>query len=162
MSDDIHEQLIDLVREATFLYDLRHCDYKDTAKKAQAWKEIAEKLNQNIDSVKLKWKNLRDSYVKYLKYLKGATGSAKKYKNWPWAAHLEFLKESVTPRPTVSNVPESSESEIVVDDEDTSGGSSVIIDDVADDGSSMSNDDSLMPPPKNRSQRKLWETLTRF
>jgi len=35
--------------------------------------------------------------------MKGTTGSAKKYKNWPWAANLEFLQD------TLSNVPEHSE-----------------------------------------------------
>lgn len=91
-----------------------------------------------VDAVKLKWKNLRDSYVKYLKYLKGGTGSAKKFKNWPWATHLEFLKDSITPRQTVSNVPELSETEVVQVDEDTN------------DSGSVTNDDSQMPPPTKK------------
>lgn len=98
--------------------------------------------------MKQKWKNLRDSYGKYLKYLKGATGSAKKFKNWPWASQMEFLKDSITPRQTESNipehnmpesnVPESSETEVVEVDEDTNDSSSVI------------NDDSQMPPPTKK------------
>lgn len=54
--------------------------------------------------MKHKWKNLRDSYIKYIKYLKGSTGSAKKYQNWPWATHLEFLKDIIVHRATTSNV----------------------------------------------------------
>lgn len=56
------------------------------------------------ETVKHKWKNLRDSYIKYIKYLKGSTGSAKKYQNWSWAAHLEFLKDTIVPRATTSNM----------------------------------------------------------
>lgn len=48
--------------------------------------------------------------MKYLKFLKGTTGSAKKIKNWPWAMHLEFFRDTVTPRPTVSNIPPSNSS----------------------------------------------------
>lgn len=59
--------------------------------------------------MKHKWKNLRDSYIKYIKFLKGSTGSAKKYQNWPWAAHLEFLKDTIVPRATTSNVSQTHE-----------------------------------------------------
>ncbi|VVC43824.1 Hypothetical protein CINCED_3A020663 [Cinara cedri] len=33
----------------------------------------------------------------------------KKYQNWPWAAHLEFLKNTVVPRVTTSNVSQTHE-----------------------------------------------------
>jgi hypothetical protein len=67
--------------------------------------------------VKQKWKNLHDSYMKYIKYLKGSTGSGKKYKNWPWAAHLEFLRDTVAPRATTSNVSVSQIHETSITDE---------------------------------------------
>lgn len=86
--------------------------------------------------MRLKWKNLRDSYVKYLKFLKGATGSAKKFKNWPWAMHLEFLRDTVTPRPTVSNIPQSSER--VSHEEDNSN----------EDGWVSEDSNQMLPPPK--------------
>lgn len=61
------------------------------------------------DAVKQKWKNLRDSYTKYLKYRNGSTVSAKKYRNWPWATHLEFLKDTIALRSTSFNDLETSE-----------------------------------------------------
>lgn len=63
------------------------------------------------ETVKHKWKNLRDCYIKYLKYTKGSTGSAKKYQNWPWAAHLEFLKDTIIPRLAASNIPNTNDGE---------------------------------------------------
>ncbi|GLG98645.1 Transcription factor Adf-1 [Gryllus bimaculatus] len=77
------ERLIELVRNHSHLYDMRHDDYKDVVKKAESWKAIAETLNQTSEAVKLKWKNLRDSYIKYLKFLNGIAGSSKKFQNWP-------------------------------------------------------------------------------
>lgn len=59
--------------------------------------------------MKHKWKNLRDSYKKYIRYLKRLTGYAKKYRNWPWAAHLKFLKDTVVPRTIISNVSQTDE-----------------------------------------------------
>lgn len=97
------------------------------------------------ETAKHKWKNLRDSYMKYMKYLKGSTGSAKKYQNWPWAAHLEFLKDTVAPRPTTLNVS-------VSQTHDTS-----FTDEVCDQGESDSEivtPPSQMPPPKRAHKRK--------
>lgn len=74
--------------------------------------------------------------MKYLKFLKGATGSAKKFKNWPWAMHLEFLRDTVTPRPTVSNIPQSREG-VVHEDEDSN-----------EDGWVSDNSNQMPPPPK--------------
>jgi len=95
--------------------------------------------------VKQKWKNLRDSYMKYIKYLKGSTGSGKKYKNWPWAAHLEFLRDTVAPRATTSNVSESQIHETLITDEDYEPGES-------DSGNVTSP--TQMPPPKRTTKRK--------
>ncbi|XP_044759207.1 uncharacterized protein LOC123316948 [Coccinella septempunctata] len=94
MADDT-ERLINLVKERVLLYDPRHTAYKNVSKKTEAWEEIAHELCQNSETVKVKWKNLRDSYVKYLKYLRGDSGSKKKFRNWPWASHMEFLQESL-------------------------------------------------------------------
>jgi len=95
--------------------------------------------------VKQKWKNLRDSYMKYLKYLKGSTGSGKKYENWPWAAHLEFLRDTVAPRATTSNVSVSQIHETSITDEDYEPGES-------DSGNVTSP--TQMPPPKRTTKRK--------
>lgn len=83
--------------------------------------------------MKQKWKNLRDCYIKYLKILKGGTGSSKKYHNWPWAGHLEFLRDTIAPRLTSSNVT-SEPSEIDEDDD-------------------IQNDREMLPPPPKKMKR---------
>lgn len=68
--------------------------------------------------MKLKWKNLRDFYIKYMKNVKKSTKSSKKYQNWLWAAHLQFLKDTIAPRSTTSNISETREiSQDTQDDE---------------------------------------------
>lgn len=58
------------------------------------------------DELKKKWKNLRDSYAKYLKSIKTKTGQSakKKYKNWQWATIMEAFKPFLTFAQTESNV----------------------------------------------------------
>ena len=41
------EKLIGLVRNNVFLYDVGHNDYKNVVKKAEAWRDIAKKVNQD-------------------------------------------------------------------------------------------------------------------
>lgn len=96
--------------------------------------------------MKHKWKNLRDSYTKYLKFLKGFTGSAKKYQNWPWAAHLEFLKDTVVPRSMASNVlqiPETSHNDEAYEQDETDG------------ELPATNTSQMQPPTKEQKQKKV-------
>jgi len=44
------------------------------------------------EASKRKWKNLRDSYTKYLRSFRVGTKTSKKYQYWAHADHMEFLK----------------------------------------------------------------------
>jgi hypothetical protein len=58
------------------------------------------------ENVKSKWKNLRDAYIKHKKLTTGTSGQqAKRYKNWPWAPHMQFLDRTLEFRSSDSNVP---------------------------------------------------------
>lgn len=56
--------------------------------------------------MKKKWKNLRDTYSKFLKSVKSTTGqSAKKnYSNWQWAKHMESFKPFLAYAKTDTNL----------------------------------------------------------
>ncbi|CAG5055948.1 unnamed protein product [Parnassius apollo] len=99
-------KLITLVRERCFLYDVKNNDYKNRAKVAEAWLEIAREMGtENGKKWSNKWKSLRDNYKKFKKSTETASGSAyKKYKNWPWAEQLRFLDDTVTLKETHSNI----------------------------------------------------------
>ncbi|KAI8438722.1 hypothetical protein MSG28_011135 [Choristoneura fumiferana] len=61
--------------------------------------------NVNCDeSIKRKWKSMRDAYMKYKKQIKGTTGSGRKTIHFMWAAQLSFLDSSISPRETESNI----------------------------------------------------------
>lgn len=45
-----------------------------------------------VDTCKRKWKNLRDSYTKYLRSYRAGTKASKKYQSWAHAEHMDFLR----------------------------------------------------------------------
>lgn len=54
-----------------------------------------------------KWKSLRDNYLRHKKEKEDTTIQGnKKYQNWPWANHLQFLDNSLAQRQSVSNISE--------------------------------------------------------
>ena len=46
MAEELTEKLIEKVREYVFLYDPGHPQYKNIVKKAEAWRDISEELDQ--------------------------------------------------------------------------------------------------------------------
>ncbi|KAJ3662191.1 hypothetical protein Zmor_006547 [Zophobas morio] len=102
------EQLIESVKKYPILYDLGNSEYKNIRKRDKIWDEIGVELDESGEDVKKKWKNLRDSYAKYLKSKKTRTGqSAKKnYKNWQWAPFMEHFKPFLAFANTDTNVSE--------------------------------------------------------
>ncbi|XP_055843068.1 uncharacterized protein LOC129909922 [Episyrphus balteatus] len=91
------ERLIELVRASPILYDTSHVDFKNTIKKEEAWFKIIESFEAKDDvDWKKKWKNLKDSYVKYLKSedekATKRNPSLKRYQYWSWASKMEFIR----------------------------------------------------------------------
>lgn len=71
-------------------------------------------LNSHLfsgDDVKKRWKNLRDTYAKFLRNSKTKTGQAASSKKWLWAKQMEYLRPFLAFAKTSSNVaaPETSQ-----------------------------------------------------
>ncbi|XP_045482098.1 uncharacterized protein LOC123686145 [Harmonia axyridis] len=103
------ETLIENVKLHPFLFDVNHPEYKNKRKKNEVWDAIAVVLSSNSNGVELKskWKNLRDNYAKYLRWQKKPRGQTanllNRYKAWPWASHMEFLKPYISASRTESD-----------------------------------------------------------
>ncbi|CAH0398023.1 unnamed protein product [Chilo suppressalis] len=97
---DKTQMLIETVKKYPMLYDNMHENYKDMGTKNKLWNTIAETIQDGDgDSLKTKWKNLRDAYIKHIRCNKsnktnaGATPKfIRHYKAWPWAKHMSFLR----------------------------------------------------------------------
>ncbi|CAH1645750.1 unnamed protein product [Spodoptera littoralis] len=89
---------IKLVKSKPVLYDANHRDYKNVHLKNKIWEEIGEKVDMSGEFAKMKWKNLRDTYIKYLKTNQAMstrgleTSSYNRYGKWQWASSMSFIK----------------------------------------------------------------------
>ncbi|KAJ8043340.1 hypothetical protein HOLleu_10386 [Holothuria leucospilota] len=110
LSKDETEQLIELVRQKPYLYDVTDPDHADATKVANAWQAITEKmgLQDKGYSLKEKWKNLRDYYIRKRREQKGKSGDGAKQKvKWPFFELMQFLNDyAVENSQTDSNVDE--------------------------------------------------------
>ncbi|XP_050506513.1 uncharacterized protein LOC126884574 isoform X2 [Diabrotica virgifera virgifera] len=95
---DYDMKLIEEVKRYPELYDSSQRNFKNKVLKAALWKDIAFKMRKQTDeysikTVRMRWKSLRDSYVKEIKY-KMAVSSGhilKPRKNWRYSNCMTFL-----------------------------------------------------------------------
>ncbi|XP_011310867.1 uncharacterized protein [Fopius arisanus] len=96
MPPDAHKislKIIEAIKQHPVLYI---SDVKGTAIKLQefrqkVWKRISDELGLDPAWVRLRWKNLRDTYCRILKY-KNRTDKGTRRKKWVFEDHLSFLK----------------------------------------------------------------------
>ncbi|CAM4639672.1 unnamed protein product [Leuciscus chuanchicus] len=88
------------------MYDTKSYAYRDRTKKEIAWRKISEEVGLPEETVRRKWKGLRDTYVKEKKKEteKKSGSGANQEKSWKYSAVLSFLDPFVTPRETSSNM----------------------------------------------------------
>uniref|UniRef100_A0A671PYE7 MADF domain-containing protein n=1 Tax=Sinocyclocheilus anshuiensis TaxID=1608454 RepID=A0A671PYE7_9TELE len=88
------------------IYDTTSYSYRDRTKKEIAWKKISEEVGLPDETIRGKWKGLRDTYVREKKKEteKKSGSGASQGKKWKYFAVLSFLDPFVTPRETSSNM----------------------------------------------------------
>ncbi|XP_030387146.1 uncharacterized protein LOC115633804 [Scaptodrosophila lebanonensis] len=91
-TSDNTSDFIDIVKKYDVVYNNHNPDYKNVEVKMKVWKQISDEIGLSIEASKRKWKNLRDSYTKYLRSFRVGTKTSKKYQYWAHAEHMEFLK----------------------------------------------------------------------
>ncbi|XP_018783297.1 PREDICTED: uncharacterized protein LOC108965392 [Bactrocera latifrons] len=99
--DEFSEQLICKVQTHPYLYDDQHKEYKNLNAKEQTWRKIGEELKMSPIKVKARWKNLRDSYVKYKNQLNKVRDNAEQEalnNRYLKVRYLTFLDETLARR----------------------------------------------------------------
>ncbi|CAG9856307.1 unnamed protein product [Phyllotreta striolata] len=96
------EAIIEFVKKYPILYDLKHDDYKNIRKKEKIWNEIGNELNENGEDIRKKWKNLRDTYAKYIRCTNSKAGNTTK--KWLWAEQMKPFRPYVAYPKTSSNI----------------------------------------------------------
>lgn len=107
-----NQHLIEFVRSNQILYNSRHDDYKNTAKKQLIWAEYGAKLTPKQDEAQLKanWNSLRSNYARHKKQqtnkLQSGSGtSAKQGKQWEYYESMKFIDDTLAPCESAVSVP---------------------------------------------------------
>lgn len=96
MPPDSHKisfKIIEAIKQHPVLYssEVKGSSIKLQEFKQKVWKRISDELGLDPTWVRLRWKNLRDTYCRILKY-KNKTEKGIRRKKWIFEDHLSFLK----------------------------------------------------------------------
>ncbi|XP_026753090.2 uncharacterized protein LOC113513295 [Galleria mellonella] len=86
------QKLVNEIKKRECVWNTESDEYNDRYQTAIAWKEISEALQLPIDLLRMKWKNLRDSFKKELKKT-GATCVEDYNGKWPHMELLSFMEK---------------------------------------------------------------------
>lgn len=103
MASDFDERLAEEVKQYRHLYDSSTRDYKDSLAAASSWQEIAQTVGLEEQICRVKWKNLRDRYVRAKRKMKPKSGDPSGAKEPPILQSLSWLSEFVKHRETETN-----------------------------------------------------------
>ncbi|KAJ8878366.1 hypothetical protein PR048_018943 [Dryococelus australis] len=99
MENFSEKQLIYKVKRYSELYDIRSRDFKNKPKKDKAWIEIADQFQEeSVDAsfCKIKWRHLRDSYLRERRVMKtSSVPGAKSKKKWKHTDTMRFLDDTL-------------------------------------------------------------------
>ncbi|XP_076545064.1 uncharacterized protein LOC143305237 [Osmia lignaria lignaria] len=96
MPPDSHKislKIIEAIKQHPVLYsaEVKGSSVKLQEFRQKVWKRISDELGLDPTWVRLRWKNLRDTYCRILKY-KNKTEKGVRRKKWIFEDHLSFLK----------------------------------------------------------------------
>nr|XP_023021876.1 uncharacterized protein LOC111510208 isoform X2 [Leptinotarsa decemlineata] len=79
--------LINTIREYRSLYDPLHKNYKCKIIRERSWEEIAAVLGKTVKECRMKWRNLRDHYMR------GHLKNGNRHMQWTFYEPLSFLEK---------------------------------------------------------------------
>ncbi|XP_037938973.1 GATA zinc finger domain-containing protein 10 [Teleopsis dalmanni] len=94
MESYFEKELILLIQQEDILYNSFHPGYRNIKLKMDSWDEIARKLKKTIKQCRLKWKALRDQYIREHKRLKNRE-NAELLPRWKHYDALNFLQKFI-------------------------------------------------------------------
>ncbi|XP_058976234.1 probable basic-leucine zipper transcription factor C [Musca domestica] len=92
------KELIAMIQHEDVLYNSYHPNYRNVKLKLEVWDEIARKLKKTVKQCRLKWKALRDQFIREHKRLK-YRDNVESLPRWKHYDALSFLQKFIKQRP---------------------------------------------------------------
>ncbi|XP_030764700.1 uncharacterized protein LOC115888949 [Sitophilus oryzae] len=97
-----NEQIISAVYKNPTIWNPRHRDHKNKTVLSALWKEISDTLESDVETVKRKWKGLKDYYRAEMKRNakppSDEEGGTSKTSVWPYFKLMAFLNDTMRTR----------------------------------------------------------------
>ncbi|XP_050334906.1 uncharacterized protein LOC126762287 [Bactrocera neohumeralis] len=97
------KDLINMIQQEDIIYNNFHPNYRNAKMKLEVWDEIARKLKKPVGRCRLKWKALRDQYIREHKRLKDREHS-ELLPRWKHYDALTFLQKFIKHKTSESDV----------------------------------------------------------
>ncbi|XP_011186673.2 uncharacterized protein Adf1_46 [Zeugodacus cucurbitae] len=94
MESFFEKDLISMIQQEDIIYNNFHPNYRNAKLKLEVWDEIARKLKKPVGRCRLKWKALRDQYIREHKRLKDRENS-ESLPRWKHYDALTFLQKFI-------------------------------------------------------------------
>ncbi|XP_073837030.1 uncharacterized protein isoform X2 [Musca autumnalis] len=94
IEDYFEKDLIALIQYEDVLYNSQHPNYRNVKLKLELWDEIARKLKKTVKQCRLKWKALRDQFIREHKRLKNRD-NVESLPRWKHYDALSFLQKFI-------------------------------------------------------------------
>ncbi|KAH8369880.1 hypothetical protein KR093_001346 [Drosophila rubida] len=89
----INAKICRLVEQHPCMYDRSHPSYMRKSHVERAWEDIANQMNDGVDSCKERFRNIRTSFARSINVQRGSN----RIKPYYLSEELEFLKKHITP-----------------------------------------------------------------
>ncbi|XP_056156823.1 uncharacterized protein LOC130130986 [Lampris incognitus] len=99
-----NERFILEVEKHKVLYDATDPFYKDNTRKDKAWNSIGGVFGVEVDVCKVRWKALRDAFVRSRKKNLPSGSAGGNQKDWKYTEIMSFLLPHLRPRSSKSNL----------------------------------------------------------
>ncbi|KAJ3655674.1 hypothetical protein Zmor_014795 [Zophobas morio] len=101
---DADEYLVSLIAKHPGIYDKRSDYYKDYIRKQQSWDSIASQLNLDAESVRKRWENLRDRFVRVYREYTASSNNPMVKNKFKLFDHMLWLAPHIRKRRMTSSV----------------------------------------------------------
>ncbi|KAI8426078.1 hypothetical protein MSG28_005038 [Choristoneura fumiferana] len=91
MDNTLTEKLLQAIKKRPVLYLSSHPNFKNKTCTLRAWKEVRIEVNEDVEVMKNRWKNLKDTYRKCKNARLGKGNRKAKLAHWIWAEDMSFL-----------------------------------------------------------------------
>ncbi|XP_055042181.1 uncharacterized protein [Misgurnus anguillicaudatus] len=120
----MEERLIAAVSDYPELYNSTINSYKDSARKAKAWRAVSLQVEIPEEDCRRRWKSLRDMFIKDKRAEQRRRASGTSHRSWKYSWQMSFLTPFIQSRSLAADEPEEDRDDEDKEEERTADGNS--------------------------------------